>query len=59
LPDYSGDRELLMDILKYGPDVKVNVPPELRETAENLLEMSVSQYQQGKTTGSGSGPDSA
>ena len=41
---YSDDRELLMDILKYGPDVEITAPPKLREIAKNLLEAAASQY---------------
>ena len=34
---YSDPRELIMDILKFGPDVEVVAPPELRaETAQRL-----------------------
>ncbi|MBU1223327.1 MAG: WYL domain-containing protein [Gammaproteobacteria bacterium] len=53
---YSDDRELLMDILKYGADVEVTGPPKLREAAKNLLEMAAGQYQRGETPCSGSEP---
>jgi predicted DNA-binding transcriptional regulator YafY len=53
---YSDDRELLMDILKYGADVEVAAPTELREAAKIQLEMAASQYRRGKGTGSGFEP---
>ncbi len=53
---YSDDRELLMDILKYGADVEVIAPPELREAAINSLEMAASQYRRGNGACSGSEP---
>jgi len=45
---YSDDRELVMDILKYGPDVEVTGPLELRLTVEKTLRVAASQYRQGK-----------
>lgn len=42
---YSDDRELVMDILKYGPDVEVLAPGGLRARVENLLRQSLSHYQ--------------
>ena len=51
---YSDDRELLMDILKYGADVEVAEPETLREAVKNLLETAASQYGCGKTPGSSS-----
>ncbi|MCL4470479.1 MAG: WYL domain-containing protein [Gammaproteobacteria bacterium] len=53
---YSDDRELLMDILKYGPDVEITAPSELREAAKNLLETAESQYRCGEATGPGYEP---
>lgn len=53
---YSDDRELLMDILKYGPDVEITAPPELCEVAKNLLETTASQYRCGEATGPGYEP---
>lgn len=41
---YSDDRELLMDILKFGPDVEVLAPPALRERAARLLEDAAKLY---------------
>ena len=34
---YSDDRELVMDILKHGPEVEVLDPPALRERVRELL----------------------
>lgn len=48
---YSDDRELLMDILKYGADVEVAGPGELREAVKKLLEEAVSQYRSGERAG--------
>jgi predicted DNA-binding transcriptional regulator YafY len=53
---YSDERELLMDILKYGADVEVVEPVDLREAVRNLLETAASQYRRGEGTGSGSEP---
>ncbi len=41
---YSGSRELAMDILKYGPDVEVVAPDELREMVRTLLADALAQY---------------
>ena len=41
---YSDDRELLMDILKYGADVEVIEPSALREGIRQHLEKTASQY---------------
>ena len=54
---YSDDRELLMDILKYGPEVEVVAPQALRETVEKLLESAASQYRRGVAPDSGFGND--
>jgi predicted DNA-binding transcriptional regulator YafY len=51
---YSDDRELLMDVLKYGADVEVLGPEELREAIGKLLEAAVNQYRRGEQTGSDS-----
>lgn len=51
---YSDNRELLMDILKYGPDVEVVEPEDLREAIKKLLGSAASQYRRGKTMGSDS-----
>jgi len=42
---YSDDRELLMDILKYGPDVEVLSPKELRTGVHELLIKAGKKYQ--------------
>lgn len=41
---YSDDRELLMDILKYGPDVEVLAPKALRLKAMERLAQTLDQY---------------
>ena len=41
---YGDPRELVMDILKYGPDVEVVGPPELREQVHARLQTAVRQY---------------
>jgi len=41
---YRDDRELVMDILKYGPDVEVAEPPSLREAVIRSLQASLAQY---------------
>jgi predicted DNA-binding transcriptional regulator YafY len=41
---YTDDRELLMDILKYGADVEVLSPKPLRARVQALLEASLSKY---------------
>jgi len=52
---YSDDRELLMDILKYGPDVEIVDPESLREAVKNLLTSAGGQYRRGDGAGSGFG----
>jgi len=41
---YSDDRELIMDILKYGPDVKVLEPEALKNRVAQRLKSAVDQY---------------
>ena len=41
---YSNDPELIMDILKYGPDCEVVGPTELRERVTDFLRKAVAQY---------------
>jgi len=41
---YSDDRELVMDILKYGQDVEVEGPEELRERVHMLLTSASARY---------------
>lgn len=43
---YSDDRELLMDILKYGADVEVLAPNSLRDKVMRRLHQALSQYEQ-------------
>ncbi len=42
---YSNSKELLMDILKYGPDAEVIAPLPLREEMKILLQLAVGGYQ--------------
>ena len=41
---YSNDPELIMDILKYGPDCEVVGPAGLREKVVGLLKAAVGRY---------------
>lgn len=41
---YSDDRELLMDILYYGSEVRIIVPKELRKKVASRLAKAVGQY---------------
>ena len=47
----SDDRELLMDILKYGPDCEVLAPRALRTRAGQSLEKALQAYRPGRKTG--------
>jgi predicted DNA-binding transcriptional regulator YafY len=42
---YSDPRELTMQILKYGPDVQVLAPPELRAAIAERLRSAAQQYE--------------
>lgn len=42
---YSNSKELLMDMLKYGPDAEVISPLSLREEMKILLQLSIGAYQ--------------
>ena len=42
---FSAPRELLMDILHYGPDAEIIEPASLREQMKSMLELAVSNYQ--------------
>jgi proteasome accessory factor C len=53
---YSDDRELLMDILKYGAEVEVIAPEALRDAVKNQLDMAAGQYRGGHGAGSGFEP---
>jgi predicted DNA-binding transcriptional regulator YafY len=44
---YSDDRELVMDILKFGPEVEVLEPPALRERVRKLLAEALRRYGRG------------
>ena len=41
---YSNSRELLMDVLKYGPDAEVVAPVPLREEMKILLQLALGAY---------------
>lgn len=41
---YSSSKELLMDVLRYGPDAEIMAPPALREEARILLELALAGY---------------
>lgn len=41
---YSNDPELIMDVLKYGPDCEVAEPPELRQKVKRLLMAATEKY---------------
>lgn len=42
---YSGDTELIMDILRYGPDVEVIAPFELREKVAEKMREALERYE--------------
>jgi predicted DNA-binding transcriptional regulator YafY len=42
---YSNSRELLMDVMKYGPDAEVVAPVPLREEMKILLQLALGAYQ--------------
>jgi len=42
---YSNSRELLMDVLKYGPDAEVVAPVSLREEMRIMLQLAIGAYQ--------------
>jgi predicted DNA-binding transcriptional regulator YafY len=41
---YSNSRELLMDVLKYGPDAEVIAPVSLREEMRIMLQLAIGAY---------------
>ena len=41
---FSDSRELVMDILKYGPDVEVKSPKSLRNLVHTKLQAAAKQY---------------
>ena len=54
---YSDARELAMDIMKYGADVEVMAPAELRAQVKERLEAAAGQYRRGNPAGPGFGPE--
>lgn len=42
---YSNSRELLMDVMKYGPDAEVLAPISLREEMKIMLQLALGTYQ--------------
>ena len=46
---YSNSRELLMDVLKYGPEAEIVSPVSLREEMRILLQLAIGSYQGGGT----------
>ena len=44
---YSNSRELVMDVLKYGPDAEIVSPLPLREEMKILLQLALTGYQTG------------
>ena len=42
---YSMDTELIMDILRHGPEVEVIAPPELRKKVEAQLRQALNRYE--------------
>ena len=50
---YSDTRELVMDILKHGPDVEVISPPALREEVRTKLAATLEQYAHAHRASSG------
>ena len=43
---YGDPRELIMDILRYGPDVEVMAPPALRRQVGERLQAAAERYGQ-------------
>lgn len=43
---YSYSRELIMEVLRHGPDVEVVAPVMLREEARSMLLMALAQYEE-------------
>lgn len=44
---YSNARELIMDVLRYGPDAEITSPAALREEIQILLSLALSGYKSG------------
>jgi predicted DNA-binding transcriptional regulator YafY len=45
---YSNSRELLMDVMKYGPDAEIVAPIPLREEMKIMLQLALGAYQEQK-----------
>jgi predicted DNA-binding transcriptional regulator YafY len=45
---YSNSKELLMDVLKYGPDAQIVAPLSLREEMKIQLQLALGAYQNGE-----------
>jgi predicted DNA-binding transcriptional regulator YafY len=41
---YKNDTELIQDILKYGPEVEVVAPPELRQKVKQRIKQMLERY---------------
>jgi predicted DNA-binding transcriptional regulator YafY len=41
---YAAERELVMDIMRFGPEVEVLAPPELRKSVSTALLKTISLY---------------
>lgn len=46
---YGDARELIMDVLKHGPEVEVLSPPSLRQEIQRCLSQMAARYQDGET----------
>ncbi len=44
---YSNSRELLMDVLKYGPEAEIVAPVSLREEMRIMLQLAIGAYEKG------------
>ena len=44
---YGDERELVMEILRYGPDVRVIAPESLKQEVRNRLKQALEQYEAG------------
>jgi predicted DNA-binding transcriptional regulator YafY len=45
---YSNDQELVMDLLRYGSDVEILEPPELRQRMREALRIAAKLYVDGQ-----------
>ena len=54
----ADDRELIMDILKYGPEVEVVAPEELRSEIARRLNSAAARYRSAEDPATGSLPES-